>query len=211
MANNIPVGTAGQMMYKGSVDWEAMNVDSSALSSLEIDGTNGLQVAASSIDDDKIGVITGAGKISGAALISLANTLTGAGAIPAANLTGAPLTGGFFASNRVHTGTAPTSWTDIDMGIPLEYRVSLVVFAVYESDFTPSGEIWFRTKGETVDVTDPVSDTKLGGGMSSFYFRDGEGAYLAVQTDSLGVVQWKVANASMKIAVDLRVIIPLDN
>ena len=213
MANEIPIGTAGQMMKKGAVDWEAMDVDSDpfTIASLEIDPTNGLQAGGGSINDEKIGVITAAGKISGAALTGLANIPSGAGQIPAANITSAPLTGGVFTTSGIHSGLAPTSWTDINLGFPLDYRVSLLVFAVFASSITPSGAVWFRTKGDTGIVTDPGVDTELGGGISSFYLRDGEGAYVAIQTNSAGVIQWQVENASMQVAIELRAVIYLDN
>lgn len=208
MANEVPVGTAGQMMYKGSVDWQSMDVDSSLPSTLVVNPD--LQVANGGIGNNEMGVITAIDKISGAAFTGLSNIPSGAGQIPASNLQSAPLYGGYYTSNRIYTGTAPTAWWDLPLGIPLEYRVSLVLLAVYASDFTPSGPMWFRTKGDTGEITDPGGSTRLGGGMSSFYFVDGQGAYLAVQTDSVGTIQFKTDVEGLQIAVDLRAIVPLD-
>lgn len=61
--------------------------------------------ATAAIVDTKLAAIATAGKVSGAALTSLANIPSGAGVIPAANLPAAAVTQGFSSTTGTHTIT----------------------------------------------------------------------------------------------------------
>lgn len=83
--------------------------------------------AGMALADTKLAAITTAGKVSGAALTSLANIPSGAGAIPAANLTNATLPTGSIL--MFGSATPPTGWLNCD-GSAVSRTTYSALFAV---------------------------------------------------------------------------------
>ena len=186
----IPVGSQNQIMVKGLTDWETTDID---FVTMQLSSSVALGVKNDGIQSGQLSTITAANKISGAALYNLANTPSGAGQIPLANLDNAPIRGAKFSSTTVFTinDTTPVAYEDLDLSAVTGAIRCLAVLFVYNDDASLTSKVWFRPNGSANDITDPAGNTTLGGGITAATILADQYATIVVPTDTAGIVEWK--------------------
>lgn len=98
-----------------------------------------------------------------------------------------------FATTQVFSGTAPTSFTDLDLSSTVGAKQRVVLIKITCS--TAGGTIYtFRRNGDSASYS--IADLTTGGAAQSGAIQNGYSAYIIVTTDSSGIVEWAASNAS---------------
>lgn len=90
---------------------------------------------------------------------------------------------------QVFDATSPTSWTDLDLSSYVGSNRALVFLKVKEN--TAERSIGFRTNGDTEDA---LNET-IPSGCASVRIPNGEIAYVIIETDAAGIIEWKAQGA----------------
>lgn len=96
------------------------------------------------------------------------------------------------ADVQVFSGTSPTSWTTLDLSSYVGSRHSLVFLSVWSSGTL---DVTFRPYGIVNDIGYDSYQSYYGAGCSGATIQGGRRAYIMINTDSLGRVQWKALQA----------------
>lgn len=203
----LPAGTVGQILVKGSTDWEAKDVDNVTV---EVDASVGLRVKPGSIGNTHVTTITRSGAISGSSLTNLPLTPAAAGQFPSANLVNATRGTGVYDPNIVFaSAAAPTSYASLDLSSIMGANKGIAFLMVENNGGGANGDYVFRMNGEAFTIGG-TSATSLGAGISAATIQNGEIGYIWVPTSSAGVVQWK-CNTALTSIVRFRSFILLKN
>lgn len=96
--------------------------------------------------------------------------------------------------NQVFSGNGPTSWSDLDLSSYVGLNRALVMLRVKCSPSGTIGEVAFRINGDTDDLG-YIGNNWYGGGASAATLQSGRIAYLIIETDVNGIVEWYVGGA----------------
>lgn len=92
------------------------------------------------------------------------------------------------SGSTVFSGEMPTSWTDLDLsGIIGTNRCFVFLFVKTDVSNGTTYRVTFRENGETTEVYHVNGDSGASGGE----VMDSSGLYIAVTTDTAGVVEWR--------------------
>jgi len=101
----------------------------------------------------------------------------------------------YFSTTQVFSGTAPTSYTDLDLSAVVGAKQRVVILKITTSASSTQGS--FRTNGDTTDYGALTETTAFHAGGFGIVGAN-EGAIAVVITDTAGVVEWKAgANATV--------------
>lgn len=98
-----------------------------------------------------------------------------------------------------HDGTqvfdtdAPTSFTDLDLSSYCGSNRALVLLKIKNADASVSTTFWFRTNGDTENV---AATSTFAGGSTIAAINTGNIAYVILETDASGIVEWMASDGS---------------
>lgn len=103
-----------------------------------------------------------------------------------------------FSTTQVFTGTAPTSYTDLDLSAVVGATQRMVMLRVFDGG--GSGYYSFRPNGTTY-TQDDASSTAQGVSRTGVIGGTPSGSFVIVKTDTAGVIEWKGNTGDIKIEV----------
>lgn len=125
-------------------------------------------------------------------------TSNGAGTLPTWQSTSSAI----YSGGTVFNSTAPTSYTDLDLSGTVGSRRVLTYLKV--SNASGAENFFFKDKDDSEDVTSPGA----GAGASAARIESSTIAYVSVETNGSGVLQWK-AGSGVTSVIKLKSYIPL--
>jgi len=164
--------------------------------------TNAKVSPTAGIADTKLAQITTAGKVSGAALTSLASIPSGAGAIPVANipdLSAAKITSGTLSSDRLDTGTTANKILKLDGDAKIPAVDGSLLTNIKPSDLAISSQ----ARGDIL-YFNGTNWTRLPKGTDGQYLKIGanDPAWASVSVSSFGAWTTKSNNTVYQAATD---------
>lgn len=108
---------------------------------------------------------------------------------------GATLT---ISETEVFSGTAPTSWTDLDLSGVVGSQKALVLLKILLP--TSTRAVAVRANGDTDEF---FSSNAFGQGAALFMSRPSEHFVVIVTTDANGVIEWRAETATGSTTVDI--------
>ena len=89
------------------------------------------------------------------------------------------------------SAAAPTSFTDLDLSATVGANYALVMIKIAVGDAGAGADYSFRTNGESADVGFNANATYYGIGISGATIASNRIAYVILETDSGGIIEWK--------------------